>query len=200
MGWGNASRKSDRRRAVSARLRCGNPRPAEVRHRLSLVRTFLGLLAVALLVSACRAGPGADHYATVLDSLGVPETWELVHTTVLSQTGPDHRVDPSRSQDDIGCFEGNCPSVIRYYIVDGPGSDILATARGLLSDAGFSIGHSAEPACDIPPGGLACGVEATRGTDYVEVTIYRPGTTTADGFGGSDPSKAVVTVAARLNE
>ncbi len=191
MGWGKASRENVRRRAVSGR--------AEDRLRASLARRMLGLLAVALLVSACHAGPGADHYATVLDDLGVPDTWELVHTSVYSETGQDHAADPSRSQDDIGCFVGNCPQVIRYYVVDGPGSDILATATGLLTDAGFTIGHTSAPACDPPPAYNSCGVEATRGTDHVEVTIYKPGGTTA-GIGSSDPSKVLVTIAARFNE
>ena len=153
--------------------------------------------AALLLLAACSAGPGPDHYSAVLDGLGVPTAWELVHTTVFSLTGGDHAVEPSRSQDDIGCFEAPCPRLTRYYVVDGPGSDILAAARGLLSDAGFTIGHSAAPACDIPPGSsFACGVEATRGNDHVEVTIYRPGGTTA-GIGSSDPSKVLVTIEAR---
>ncbi len=199
MGWGRASRVNDRRRAASAALGCSDPRPAGAHHRLSVMRMLLGLLAVALIVSACRAGPGPDHYATVLDGLGVPSAWELVHTTVFSLTGPDHAVDPSRSQDDIGCFEPPCPRLIRYYIVDGPGSDILASARGLLSDAGFTIGHESAPACDPPPAYNSCGIDATRGSDFVDITIYRPGVSTA-GIGSSDPSRVVVTVEARLNE
>jgi hypothetical protein len=157
------------------------------------------LVAALLCVGACRAGPGPDHYAAVLDGLGVPPAWALVHTTVQSQTGPDHAVDPSRSQDDIGCFEGTCPAVTRFYLVGVPASGVLAAARDLLTAAGFTIGHSAGPACDIPPGGLACGVEGTRGTDYVEVTIYKPGTT-ASGIGSGEPSKVVVTLTARYNE
>jgi hypothetical protein len=130
----------------------------------------------------------------------VPPQWQLVHTTVRSVTGTDHAVEPSRAQDDIGCVGYGCPSVTRYYAVDGPGSDVLAAATGLLSGAGFTIGHSAGPACEIPPGSsFACGVEATRGPDYVDVTIYRPGATTA-GIGTGDPSKVVVTIEARYNE
>ena len=155
--------------------------------------------ALLLSLAGCGPGPGPGHYSSVLDGLDVPASWHLVHTTVRSLTGTNHAVEPSRAQDDIGCFGYGCPSVTRYYVVDGPGSDLLAAARGLLSGAGFTIGHSAGPACDIPPGGNACGVEATRGTDYVDVTIFKPGVSTA-GIGTSDPSKVVVMIAARFSE
>jgi hypothetical protein len=156
------------------------------------------LVAALLSLGSCRTGPGPDHYAAVLDGLGVPAPWQLVHTTVRSQGGPDRAVDPSRPQDEIGCFEGECPSVTRIYLVDSGPDDVVTIARGLLSSAGFAVGGRPGLPCDAPPSGPSCSLTATRGQDYVRVTLYGPGRYT-NQLGINDPLRSVVEVIARFN-
>ncbi len=154
--------------------------------------------AVLLSLAGCRAGPGPDHYATVLDGLSVPAAWGLVHTTVQSQGGPDKAVDPSRSQDNIDCFMGECPSVTRIYLTDSGPDAVVTAARELLAGAGFAVGGKPGLPCDTPGSGPSCAVTATRGQDYVAFTVYGPGRYT-NQLGINDPLRTVVEVIARFN-
>ncbi|MHB8959285.1 MAG: hypothetical protein ACYDAN_06630 [Candidatus Limnocylindrales bacterium] len=167
--------------------------------RLGRVTAAAAVVAAVLLsLAGCRSGPGPDHYATVLDGVGVPAAWDLVHTTVRSQGGPDKAVDPGRDTDNIDCFEGECPSVTRIYLVDSGPDDVVTAARGLLAGAGFAVGGRPGLPCDAPASGPSCAVTATRGQDYVRFTVYGPGRHT-NQLGINDPLRTVVEVIARFN-
>jgi hypothetical protein len=168
------------------------------RHRLAVRRSLPAIVAAVLVLASCRLGPGADHYAAVLDGLRIPAGWELAHTTVMVPGGPDRRVDPSRPRDDIDCFEGECPSVTRYYFVSGTPATAYPDARQLLVDAGFDIDQESGPACNVPPSGPVCGMSGSRGGDYVRVSLYNPGDDINAAF-ISDPLRTLIEFVARVN-
>lgn len=136
----------------------------------------LCLVGLAVLAIGC-VGPDVSHYAAALDGLTVPSSWQLVHSTIRKPGGADHDVQSSRATDEIDCatITSGCPSVTRYYLVDGRPVDIYPIAKSLLVAAGLSIDQEIAPHCDQPPSGPACVVSAIRGSDVVRVTLYNPG-------------------------
>lgn len=152
------------------------------------------VVAVVLLVAGC-GGAETSHYSALLDELHLPAGWQLVHTTLKRSGGPDTRIDPSRSQDDIACDIGYCPSVARYYLVEGRPADSYPEVRQSATDAGYQIKQETGPKCDLPPEGAACGLDATKGADELQVTLYNPGDW-ADGIGPADASKSVIRISA----
>jgi hypothetical protein len=170
-------------------------RPTTVADRRGFMRARrLLAIVITILVVAC-SGPDAAHYEAVLDGLHLPAGWELVHTTIMRSGGPDTRIDPSRSQDDIACDIGHCPSVARYYLVEGKPADAYPEARQSAIDAGFEIGRETGPKCDLPPGGDACDLNATKGSDELLITLYKPGDG-SDGVGVADAGKFVIRIIA----
>ena len=135
------------------------------------------LVVIAAMAASCAGGPDISHYAGVLDQLTIPAGWELVHTTLRAPGGGDKDVDPSRPTDTIGCsgLFGECPSIVRYYLVGGQPVDAYTAAKQVMLDAGFDAQSDSGPTCDEPSGGPICMLSGTRESDNVRLTINRPG-------------------------
>lgn len=144
------------------------------------------LAVVAVLVFGCVApGPDVAHYKAVLDELAIPADWELVHTTLMT---PD--TEPGCST-----FMGDCPSVTRYYLVDGEPKGAYAVAKQVALDTGFEIDQEIAPDCHLPPSGAACVFNAGRGSEMIRVNLYNPGEDLA-GLGIAEPDRSLVLITA----
>jgi hypothetical protein len=163
-------------------------------------RTGLIGLLLASLIAGC-GGPDVSHYQSLLEKLAIPADWQLVHTTVQRPGGSDHRVDPSRSADDIDCsrLAVSCPTVIRSYLVPGTPTELLPVAQKLLTDAGYSIDQVIQPKCEGTPSGPACSVMSIEGTDRLSINLYNPGED-IQGLGVARPDRSIVIVAAELKK
>ncbi len=153
---------------------------------LGIVRgKWLLAMVVAAVVVGC--GPGAAHYATVLDELAVPTAWELARTQVRDQNGDDSCtpvVNPV------------CPAVVRYYLVDAVAADIYAEAKQVVTAAGYSIKQEFYPACDASPSSAACTFYAVKDKDQVTVNVYNAGGGGDDGLGFARQDRSTVRVTA----
>lgn len=137
-----------------------------VRRRTQLIVSLSCLLlavivtASAFLVASCVA-PWSDAgpYVLLLDSLPVPSSWQLVHTTVRSFGGGDRQRDLSRPSDHLGCdrfFIAPCPMVERYYLVQGETQAIFDDGVQMLVRAGLPVTLFAGP-CAAPNEALTDG-------------------------------------------
>jgi hypothetical protein len=130
-------------------------------------RRLAAVVLPAVLLLGCGR-PGPSHYATVLDEVQIPATWEFVTTVVKAPSGGD-----------IGCTPyatDNCPSVARYYFV--PTDSALAAygeAKELVTAEGFVLIKEHFAACDAPRTGAACGESTKRNDDFIDVDVFRPG-------------------------
>lgn len=141
--------------------------------------------AVAALVFGCGGGPDAAHYEAVLDELEVPAAWELVHTQMRAPG----------TEDDCSTLFPSCPSVARFYLVDGEPIDAYPVAKQVVLDAGFELDEEIGPDCNLPPGGAACVFYAVRGKDFIRVSILNPGDD-LDGLGIAEPDRTTVRMTA----
>jgi hypothetical protein len=136
------------------------------------------------MLVAC-SGPGAAHYVSVIDALGLPDEWEAARTVIHAPDG-DVRCDPSPFSD--------CPYAVRYYLTDGAPADVYALALATARADGFEARNEFDPTCR-PTGELPCGFTSVRGDDRVNVAIYRPGTD--DGAGVARRDRVTVRVTAQ---
>jgi hypothetical protein len=154
-----------------------------------MVRSMRGKWFLAMVVAAVvvGCGPGAAHYATVLDELAFPTAWELARTQVRDEGGEvncSHVVSPG------------CPAVVRFYLVDARASDIYAEAKQVVTTAGYSINDEFYPACDAPPSGPACTFYALKDADQITVDVYNAGGGGDDGLGFARQDRSTVRVMA----
>ncbi len=129
-------------------------------------RTPILVIVVAMVVAGCFAGPGADHYAAVLDKLGIPADWELVRAAAR-EPGGEFECDTFINPD--------CPSVIRYYLAPGMAVEAFPTVKRILIDAGFTVDQEVIPACDARPSSPACFMTGSSAGDRVYVSLFNPG-------------------------
>jgi hypothetical protein len=71
----------------------------------------------------------------------------------------------------------------------------LEAARNMVEAAGFTVDEVRYPACDAPPSGSACTLVATKDTDRVGFSIYRPGQT--KGLDNPPESDVVIRITAQ---
>lgn len=128
------------------------------------------ILIVGIVVGAC-AGPDPERLTGVLDGLSVPAAWEDVKTVVHATGG------------DVDCpvsFLSDCPYVVRFYRAKvEPAMAYADGAAGLRAD-GFDLESEYDPTCERTEG-PPCGFTAVRGSDRIQVNVYRPGTDDGEG-------------------
>lgn len=158
------------------------------------------LILVLVLVAACSS-VDASHYATVLDQLSYPSTWQLAHTRTQRLGGPDKAMDPTRPGDDIDCMPGlgDCPSVTRYFVVAGSPADGYTQAKKFMSSGGFAVREDLPQDCWFGPGDVACVLDATKGPDHLFVNFYYP-SIQAEGIRAPDTDHIVVRLTANHND
>jgi len=178
----------------------------DVDHRRPVARTFtsrsreakgntnLGMggpiVLLAIVLLGCVGRPGADHYASVLDTLKVPASWELVHTTVR---------EPGAAVSCETFVNPDCPSVHRFYRVEGMPAAAYQKAKDMLTGAGFTIDEEYHPACDGIPGGAACRVTGVKEADRVLVYLHDPGED-VDELGIAESGYSVIEVRANRKQ
>jgi hypothetical protein len=125
----------------------------------------MALVAIAL-IGGCNFGPSSSHYVAVLDELRPPAEWHLGGTKIHSpDSGADYPCSP------IG--NPGCPSVDRYFFVDGDPKQILDGAEKSVVAAGFTVTLELRAACDGAPNGPLCAFRATRASDTIFASLYR---------------------------
>lgn len=139
---------------------------------------------VAALALGC-GGPDAAYYQGVLDELPVPSSWELVQTVVRAP-GAELNCSP--------IVNDPCPSVLRYYLVDGQPTDAYPPAKQMLEAAGFAIEEEFDPECDSP-NAVACVVVAARAEEQLRVNLYYPGED-QDGLGLAKEGRTLIRITA----
>ena len=138
---------------------------------------------VSLVVFGCGGHDPAPYLAAV-DDLRFPPTWRIAHTTVMSQGGPN------------GCIElvdGHCPTITRYFLVDGSLSDSLDETQTAVASQGFVDIKVGAPSCDAAASSVApsCSLTAAKDDMALQITLYRPGTD-VDGLGISTTDRGTV--------
>lgn len=132
-------------------------------------RAIACLTLVATVVAGCYLGPGADHFAAILDELAVPAGWQLLETR-LRGPGREEACDPLVAAD--------CPSATRWYLVGVEPAQAFDAATGVIGRARFQVARTLSPACDAAPTGPACALESRRGAEILWIRVYPPGRTT----------------------
>ncbi len=166
---------------------------------LSVVAALVALAFVVRIWAVAISDPAP--YATVLDELAVPDSWQLVHTSVMAPGGRDGAVRPGQPSDMIDCAPlaiETCPSVTRYYTVRGAQLELYGTLKSLVTSAGFTIDTS-WPGCtpSVAQGEESCLLAARRGSMELWIRVYRPGGQTLEGMSPPDPASAIVSISAR---
>jgi hypothetical protein len=123
------------------------------------------VLATVVLLAGCNTGPDIDHYVGVLDTIDIPDDWELVST---------QRRGPGEAFDCQPIITSTCPGADRWYALSGDPAAAIAQARLIVEAAGFSVQDVFSPACDGPPSGSLCDLLSKRGTDNLYVSIFTP--------------------------
>ena len=144
-------------------------------------RAWLGGAAIALLVLGC-GGRDPSPYVATLDSLTLPQAWQVAQTSVKAQGAAN------------GCVElinGQCPSVTRYFLVARQPTDALQDAKAAIAAQGFGDVEVTHPACDVVSSGPPCYLTARTGDIAIEVNVYRPGED-VDQLGLSKPDETIV--------
>ena len=121
------------------------------------------LLTLVLLVSACGGDPAPMQSA--IDGLALPSSWQIAKAVVRGGSSPC-----------LDVADAYCPSVTRYYTVDGDLPDLFNEARRALLEGGFGQPSELFPNCDAPStnGGL-CSISGSRGDLRIRVNLYPPG-------------------------
>jgi hypothetical protein len=148
---------------------------------------LIALFAIAFAALILAPGPSAADYEAALDELAIPADWELAHTTVEA-TGTLG-----------GCMRLmnlNCPSVTRYYLVDGEATATYDALTESLTSAGFEIDQEFGPQCDLPPSGPLCSVLVSRRDVSVHANVNRPDSGD-DGLGFREQDRLIVRLLAR---
>jgi hypothetical protein len=123
---------------------------------------LIAALVVVNLVSACS--PPVSRYQARQNGLAIPSDWQRV-TEMIAAPGTS-----------IPCSSivPGCPRVSRYYSVPGTPADAYSQGKAIVGRAGFAVDHDS-PNCLPPPASPACGFDATRDGDRVEINAYNPG-------------------------
>jgi hypothetical protein len=121
------------------------------------------LAAVVLAIVAGCSQP-VSRYQAIQDELAIPSDWQRVTETIMA---------PGTSTTCATILSG-CPRVTRYFVVPGTPTDAYTQGRQFVAGAGFALDHDS-PKCWPPPASPACGFDATRNADRVEVNAYNPG-------------------------
>jgi hypothetical protein len=137
------------------------------RSRSRLMKGLILRVVISAFLVGCASGPGASHYAAVLDELRIPAGWELAHTTV-SEPGAKVPCEP---------IMGSCPAVFRYYVVRGQPGAAYLPIKQTVTDAGFRFEEEVEPGCNGLEGDdrKACFLVAVRGPDLLYIQVFEPG-------------------------
>jgi hypothetical protein len=144
--------------------------------------------AIAMLAFAC-GGRDVAPYQAALDALPLPTNWHVAQTTPKSQGGVN------------GCVEltdSTCPSVTRYFLVDGRLPDILQQAKTAAAAGGFTNTDVSHPECDVISSGPPCSLVATNDQMVIAMGIYRPGDD-VDQQGLAAQDRAIVRMIIRRN-
>jgi len=152
--------------------------------RVAGVRRSLLVAAAAVLALGC-ASRDPSYYQGVLDELPVPPGWELVREVIRA---PDAELECTP------IFTEPCPSVLRYYLVEGQPADAYPQTKQMLEAGGFAIDEESNPECDTP-GTTACVVVAARAEDELRVNVYKPGAD-PEGLGLPDDGRTLIRITA----
>lgn len=122
------------------------------------------LAAVTVFVAACYTGPAADHFVGIVDSLSVPDDWQVAKTIVRGPDQPD------------ACRPGlstECPGAIRFFVTRGDLESAYGQAKNAVAAAGLAINDENTSGCSSGSGtGPPCGFFAERETDHLYVGVY----------------------------
>jgi hypothetical protein len=140
-----------------------------------------------VIAAGCQAQDPA-RFVSILDELRVPQSWEVVTTMIHSTDSAD------------GCTPGviACPWVARYFLTEQTPAEAQPDAKEALIQTGFKIDEEVAPECDLPPGGAACSLIASRAPDMIQLSLYSPGID-PDNVGVSDPERSLIRVIAQPN-
>lgn len=136
----------------------------------------------ALLLAGCAADP--SRYATALDDLGVPATWDLVGQGTTGQ-----RLGGCLSPD------APCPRVDYYFLAPGDVAGAYAALKERLGARGWTIEEEFHPDCSGQPSGAACAVVARTDDLEIDGDVYLPGQDPG-GLGVGRADRVVIRVSA----
>ncbi len=156
------------------------------------MRKFVALAAVgvvfcvvlgAAFVTFARHDP--QSYVEAVDGLGLPSTWTVRSTEVMSQGGTP------------GCIEAidlQCPRVTRYLEAPGILRDLLEQARTAVVSGGYADVKERHPECATPTSGPTCGLSATKPGFVLYLDIYPSGSNVDGiaGLGGTVPTVRII--------
>jgi hypothetical protein len=149
-----------------------------------VTRRVLIAIASASVLIGCISRPPPERFVGILDELQPPPTWVLAQQAVRA---------PGSTY--INCdflVNNDCPSVHRFYVLDGPLNVAFFEAKAMLVHAGFTITDQVRPACDDSSDGIvACWLEGTRNLDRVLAILSLPGVDREE-MGIAQPGKSIV--------
>ena len=142
-----------------------------LRHVSRLARSGIPwlLLAAATMLAGCYTGPGAEHYAAIIDSLDVPDGWQIAETEIRGPGQPERgSCDPM--------YNTGCPGVTRSFLVDTGVAEAYEEAIDAFAMNGFVATETSTQGCSAgSSNGPPCTFYAARGSDEVSVRVYAPG-------------------------
>lgn len=147
------------------------------------------MLALTVALPGCHAGPGADHYVAVADTLAFPDDWQREKSLAR---GPDQE-DPCAPS-----FAADCPGAVRWFSVQGDAIAAYTNAKQVVEAAGFSVVEEFHEGCTGRPSGPACAFVSDRETDRILVNVFH--SLAAAGLGDHEPGTAGVIVSVYGNE
>jgi hypothetical protein len=120
---------------------------------------------IALLFSLAGCSGDARPLQSAMDSIVFPPSWETARTVVKS----------GESGCPIAIADPYCPSVTRYFVVDGDLPSLLEAAKGAIVAQGFGDVQELTPTCDRETTGALCSLDAAKGDIQIEIDLYPPG-------------------------
>jgi len=153
-----------------------------------LVVGMILLFALLYAVFVLGPGPRASTIEGVVDGLPLAPGW-TVEKTIVEETG--YLGGCSRLLD-IG---QRCPSVTRYYLVEGDFRDAVAAMHTMVDAAGLVIDWEANPDCGTASSYDVCFLYGNIGDTRLAINVYLPGDGD-DGYGIARPDRVVVRLTA----